>query len=163
MVDYQRGMEQCLSHGGLEDGAHVDRDEEHLSPSGCLTLGEPAGDGGDGTAFDLAEQPLIPGQVHEADKSPVACGRPGAGGLLRYPAGPTAAHLVNAQHDDRSGLGGQHPQSVLGERRRHDRPRETTTAYGLAPLASPSAHRHRRPGVIAASAGTVRGSAAPAR
>ncbi|WP_460783931.1 hypothetical protein [Nonomuraea fastidiosa] len=134
MVDYQRGMEQCLSHGGLEDGAHVDRDEEHLSPSGCLTLGEPAGDGGDGTAFDLAEQPLIPGQVHEADKSPVACGRPGAGGLLRYPAGPTAAHLVNAQHDDRSGLGGQHPRACsvnVADTTGHERPRQPMVSRRL--------------------------------
>lgn len=65
VIDHQRGVRQRGTDRGLEDGAHVDRDEAHPLAPGRITLSEPAGHGGDGAALDLTEQPLIAGQVHE--------------------------------------------------------------------------------------------------
>ena len=110
-------------HGRLVDGAHVDGDD----PDGVAPLlrgaSQPVRGVVGGAALDLAEQPLVAGQVVEAGVPPVSEQDILAGLLVAPPPGTAAAVLVNAQVSDRRDLLPEDRVRLLPERPVRGRPR----------------------------------------
>lgn len=104
VADGQCGPWRRGADGGFEDGARAAWRRSRLPPPGGITLVEPAGDGGDGAALDLAERALVAGQVHEAGLPAIhRRRRTETGSLLQHPARRATADCVNTQYGAPSG------------------------------------------------------------
>jgi hypothetical protein len=90
-------LRQHPADGRGVDGAHVDGHDLDAVTPGRRRLGQPVRGVIGGAALDLAQQPLIPGQVEETRVPAVREQLVLAGLLIGPPAGPAAAMLVDPQ------------------------------------------------------------------
>jgi hypothetical protein len=98
-------------------------DADGVAP-GRRRVGQPVRGVIGGAALDLAEHPLVPGEVVEAGVPPVRDQDLLAGFLVLPPPGPAAAVLVDAQVSDRFRVARQARFRFLRERGVHGRPRD---------------------------------------
>jgi hypothetical protein len=90
-------LRQHPADGRGVDGAHVDgHDLDAVTPA-RRRLGQPVRGVIGGAALDLAQQPLIPGQVEETRVPAVRQQLVPASVRIGSPAGPAAAVLVDPQ------------------------------------------------------------------
>lgn len=108
VIHDEGGSWQDLADRGLEDRAHVDRDEGNRVAPGLVAFSQPVDDRLGGAAFDLPEQALPPGEVHETDVPTVHGGLPDACDHIEHPPRPASADLINTEDSYRFGLGRQH-------------------------------------------------------
>ena len=123
-VDYQLRARQHPAHRRRIDGAHVDRDDPDGVPPGGRGLGQPVRGVIGGAALDLAQQPLLAGQVEEAGVPPVCEQQVFPGLLIDAPPGPAAPVLVDAQVRHRRGSLVHYRARRRGERVMRHRPRD---------------------------------------